>query len=166
LRRLYAAWAVYPTRSRSLRRGLKLARLQFCAASVAEKIFEAIMNAGAVQYRYLSVLVAILARIMGFLDWLYVSLQRIYEYARWEPLQLVAGLACLQCIKVSKATFKCFVFVAERRLAFLDRRSGLIGRSDLSLQSECGLPKLDSVSDLYKLLNRLTRRIERRQDSI
>ena len=77
-----------------------------------------------------------------------------------------ACFACLQALAVHEATFKGFVFCAERHLAFLSRRSGVIGGVDFAEQVDFDFAQLDSVAGLKKLLDRLTRRLERAKDRV
>jgi len=61
---------------------VELASAQFCAASMALNMFEATMNTSAMQGRYLAVLVAVMAGVLGVLGSIHVLLQRTYYNSR------------------------------------------------------------------------------------
>jgi hypothetical protein len=130
------------------------------------KSLNSVLNSTALQGVYLAALIAGVAGLLGITGRVHSFFQDAYRDPRMEALQCVTGLACLGAFKLRNATFKAFVFFAERRLAFMDRRSGVVSSLYLSEESGFNLAELDSISGLYNFLNRLHRRIERRQNYV
>jgi hypothetical protein len=136
-------------------------RLQNGIAFITLKPFNSIFHAAALQGAYHSALVAGLTGLLRIAGVIHALFQHAYRDPRMESFQLVTGFACLQAIELHKAAFKGFVFFAERRLAFLDRRCGFVCSPNLSVEAGCGLAELDGLPGLYRLLDRLNRRFER-----
>ena len=110
-------------------------------------------------------LIAICAYLMRRFGTACVSLQRINQGTRSQPLKLIALFLCVPCFEISNLFFKVAHAFKQRKLVRLGRNCVLLGGKDLSLQFDSLMPNNVGIVRRYHQIRNIAGRLESRHSA-